>query len=535
MCNSSVKAGKLESMDELIEASRRRFRTLAPVELSPESVLAIGTRPDNLSDLIGAADAADSIFWKQLFPNGDGVSQLDQAGNDEELRELILFNYGPYDSLDNEFPVLPVRAKLPGMGFYPEDLTREEFIKYFKIHPEWEPAFESPYTVIRGVNSNLTAIPYHIAYRDQVKDLSNILTKASGTEQHPLFRKFLAQRAADLLTDDYFQSDSTWVRLTDNPLDLVIGPYEVYEDQLMGLKSSYEARVLWRDFAESEKIQHFQQELPSLCQALGPELNKALVIGDSRLELSVADILYAGGFARKGIPAIALTLPNDEKVIEEVGSRQIILKNVLEAKFHKVAWPIINTVLPTPLEDEEAACRNFFNHTLFHEIAHSIGPHSIEVGGQSTTVNRALHQYYSVLEEAKADALGACFVLSINSDLDQRSFLRLFVAGFLRSIRYGLSHAHGGANIIQFNYLLQEGGFEVDSAAGELFINETRARNAILKLASEIIGILERGDVEGASRFASTFCAMNPVIEGLLHKLRDLPIDIRIRYQPGQR
>jgi hypothetical protein len=521
-------------MDELIEASRERFRTLAPVEFSPEGLLPAETRIPNLAELIQAADIADDIFWKQMFPDGDRVSQLEQAGDDEELRELILFNYGPYDSLDNEAPVLPVRAKLPGMGFYPKDLTREEFIKYSKIHPEWEPAFESPYTVIRDVNSILTAIPYNVAYRDPVKQISNTLTKASATEQHPLFRKYLAQRAADVLTDDYFQSDSTWVRLTDNPLDLVIGPYEVYEDQLMGLKSSYEARVLWRESTESEQIQHFQRELPSLCQELSPQLGKSLVIGDSRLELSVAQILYAAGYARKSIPAIAFTLPNDERVIEQVGSRQIILKNVLEAKFHKVAWPIINSVLPIPLDDEEASCRNFFNHTLFHEISHSIGPHLIKVGGESTTVNRALHQYYSVLEEAKADALGACFVLSINSDADQRAFLGLFVAGFLRSIRYGLSHAHGGANIIQFNYLLQEGGFEVDSEKGKLFINEERARKAILKLASEIIGIQERGDFEGASRLASTFCVINPVIERLLHKLRNLPIDIRIRYKAGR-
>ena len=173
-----------------------------------------------------------------------------------------------------------------------------------------------------------------------------MLNRARAAESHPAFREFLGQRAGDILTDDYFTSESTWVRLNDNPLDLVIGPYEVYEDQLMGLKSSYEARVLWRDFAESEKIQHFQREIPSLCKTLGPYLSKMLVMSDSRLELSVADILYAGGFARKGIPAIALTLPNDEKVIEEVGSRQIILKNILEAKFNNVAWPVINQMNP---------------------------------------------------------------------------------------------------------------------------------------------------------------------------------------------
>lgn len=518
-------------MDKLVEASRKRFRTLAPVEFDPKTWLPAGDRPQNYDSLIQASNLADDIFWKQLFPETDSSSFLEQSGDDEELKEFILFHYGPYDSLDNETPVLPVKPKFAGVGFYPHDLTREEFINYFKLHPEHGAAFESPYTIIKKVNSHLEAIPYHVAYREYVEKLSNILTKASSSETHPLFRKFLAQRAQDVLTDNYHESDSTWVRLKDNPLDMVIGPYEVYEDLLLGLKASYEARVLWRDLKESEKIQHFQQELPMLCQALKPELGRLLVIEDTRLDMSVANILYAAGSARKAIPAIAFALPNDEKVIEEVGSRQIILKNVLEAKFHKVAWPIVQSTLQIPLEDEEASCRDFFNHTLFHETAHSIGPHSIKVNGESTTVNRSLQQYYSVLEEAKADTLGACFLLSTSSDSDHHAFLALYVAGFMRSIRFGLSQAHGGANIIQFNYLLREGGFEIDRAAGKLFINDVRARSAIIKLASEIIGIQERGDFEAARSLFNTYCVMTPTIESFINKLSDLPIDIRINYK----
>jgi hypothetical protein len=518
-------------MDKLAKTSRKRFQTLALVEFDPQRLLPTGIDLPNLNNLIQAADVADDICWEQLLPDTDRSSLLEQAGDDEELKELILFNYGPYDCLNNEAPMLPFKPKFSGAGFYPQDLTREEFINYLKVHPEGETSFESPYTVIRRSNSRLTAIPYHIAYQDKVKLLSRILTEASATERHPLFRKFLAQRAQDILTDEYVESESTWVLLKDNPLDIVIGPYEVYEDLLMGLKSTYEARVLWRDFAETEKIQHFQQELPLLCQALKPQLGKSLVIEDTHLDLSVSNIIYAAGYANKAIPAVAFTLPNDERVIEEVGSRQIILKNVLEAKFHKVVWPLVEHVLQMPLEDEEFSCRNFFNHTLFHEISHSIGPHSIKVNGELTTVNRSLQQHYSVLEEAKADTLGACFMLSTLSDSDHYAFLALYVAGFMRSIRYGLSQAHGGANIIQFNYLLREGGFEVDRKSGKLFINEARTRDAVAKLASEIIDIQERGDFEAAGHFVSTYCVENLVIEELIGKVNDLPIDIRIRFK----
>ena len=503
---------------------------LAPVEFSPEKILLKEIRPENLTNLIKAADVADSIFWEQMFPNYEGLLKPQDRAN-QELREFIQFNYGPYDILNDDAAVLPVGPKQPGVGFYPASLSRDEFVKYVKNHPERAAIFQSPYTVIRGVNAHLKAVPYHIAYRGKVNQLSDMLNRARAVESHPAFREFLGQRAGDILTDDYFTSESTWVRLNDNPLDLVIGPYEVYEDQLMGLKSSYEARVLWRDFAESEKIQHFQREIPSLCKTLGPYLSKMLVMSDSRLELSVADILYAGGFARKGIPAIALTLPNDEKVIEEVGSRQIILKNILEAKFNNVAWPVINRVLLKPPSDPEQSRAHFFSHTLFHEISHSIGPHIIKINGETTTINRSLRQYYSVLEEAKADALGACILLSASDNQNRQVFLDLFVAGFLRSIRYGQSHAHGGANIIQFNYLLKQGAFDIDSNSGKIRVNHDAAHRAILKLATEIIRIQEKGDFDLARHFFERFCIQNELIKRLLRELEDIPVDIRIKYR----
>lgn len=513
------------------EASRQRFRKLALVNFDPTEWL-VGASPQEIRYLLDAADVVDDIFWRQTFQEAGVTHLLALAAGDEELEEMVLFHCGPYDRLNNDSPFLPVNPKPPGAGFYPRDLTREEFTAYLQAHPNHRAAFESPYTVIKRIDgSNLAAVPYHDAYREQVASLSALLTRASQHEGSMAFGEFLAQRAKDLLKDEYYASDSLWVRLVNNPVDLVIGPCEVYEDQLMGLKAAYEAMLLERDFAESLKVQHFQNELPSLCRSLGGEIGKRLALENSRSALSVANLIYAGGDARKAIPAIAFSLPNDERVIEDVGSRQVILRNVLEAKFRLVDWQLHDRLLQTPTSDEEAAFRCFFDHTLFHEISHSIGPHRITRNGELTTVNRSLKQHYSVLEEAKADTLAACFILHGSHDSKACAFLETYVVGFLRSIRFGLSSAHGGANAIQLNFLLQEGAVAIHPESGRLSIDTQKARNSLLRLASNIVGIQEQGDFEAAARFVSAFCTMNSAIIRLTDLVDDLPIDIRIRFK----
>jgi hypothetical protein len=519
-------------MKKSIETSRQRFRTLAPVEFDPKDFLPAGSSLQENHRLLDAVDVADDLFWRQTSPNASVRRLLELAGEDQELREMVLFHCGPYDRLDNDSPFLPVDPKPPGAGFYPPDLSREEFTAYLESHPDCKSSFMSPYTLIRRTDGpHLTTVPYHHAYRELAGSLSRLLAEASREESHSGFREFLAQRAQDLLTDDYYVSDSLWVRLVDNPLDLVIGPCEVYEDRLMGLKAAYEAMLLGRDFEESSKVQHFQRELPSLCQGLEREVGKRLNIEKNGVALSVANLIYAGGDARKAIPAIAFCLPNDERIIEEVGCRQVMLRNVLEAKFRLVNWPLQKRLLPEPLNDEESAFRCFFDHTLFHEISHSIGPHRITKNGEPTTVNRSLKQHYSVLEEAKADTLAACLVLQSSHDSDARAFVETYVSGFLRAIRFGLSSAHGGANSIQFNFLLQEGAIAIHPDSGRLLIDPQKVRKSLIGLVSAIIGIQELGDFEAADRFLSTFCVASAEITQLAGRVSDLPIDIRIRFK----
>ena len=413
-------------------------------------------------------------------------------------------------------------------GFYPTDFSREEFETQIHTNQKNRFLLESPYTVIRREDTRLIPVPYHVAFRDPLQNLSNLLMQAAADDFQPQFREFLTQRAKDLLTDDYYASETLWVKLDYLPLDFVIGPYEVYEDELLGLKASYEAVLFEPDREATERFQQTQHQLVSLCQDVERELGRAIHIQDSRVKLTIADLVYGGGEARAPVPAIAFSLPNDERVIEEVGSRQVILKNIIEAKFNLVAHKLANELLAEPV-DYDVSFRNFFEHTVFHEISHSLGPQRIVVNGEPSTVNRSLKQLHSTIEEAKADALGACLALTAVPDLDARLFLDSLVGNFVRSIRFGLDQAHGGANAIQFNYLLQEQAFRLDGS-GRLWVDEARTREAVFKLTAVILDIQERGDFAGASEFMQQFCRTTPELAHLLERVEALPIDIRLRF-----
>jgi hypothetical protein len=420
-------------------------------------------------------------------------------------------------------------AQQKSEGFYPRDLSREDFESRIRANPADRSALESPYTVIRREHNRLIPVPYHVAFRDLLQKLSGLMLQAAEVEPQPQLREFLTQRAKDLLTDDYYASETLWVKLDHLSLDVVLGPYEVYQDELLGLKASYEAVLFEPDREATDRFQQTQHQLVSLCRDVERELGRAINIQDSRVKLTIADLVYGGGEARSEVPAIAFSLPNDERVIEEVGSRQVILKNIIEAKFNLVAHKLANELLAEPV-DYDVSFRNFFEHTVFHEISHSLGPQRIMVNGEPSTVNRSLKQLHSVLEEAKADALGACLALSAVPDLDERLFLNNFVGNFVRSIRFGLDQAHGGANAIQFNYLLRERAFRVDDNTGRLWINEARTREAVFKLTAAILDIQERGDFTGASAFMKQFCRTTPELARLLKRVEAFPIDIRLRF-----
>ena len=478
-----------------------------------------------------AADHADSIFWSQSCPEWQELRTrfASDLAADKDLRRYFEINYGPYDRLAGDAPFLPVGSKPLGAGFYPPDLTKRELLSFLELNPTERNTLLSPYTIVRRRGKRLCAIPYHEAFSPNVEQLATALEGAATVENREAYRLFLRSRARAVRTDDYYNSDIQWIDLPAEGLDVVIGPYETYEDELMGVKASYEAMVTLNDRAEAQKVQHFLSQIDEFQDHMRTQLHIEFDSPGRSMPLTVADLLYSAGDARKGIPSIAFTLPNDARVIREKGAREVILRNVLAAKFESVMLPICEALKEGDF-DRAAVSDEYVNHTVLHEISHSLGPHAINVGGEETTVNRALGDLHTTFEEAKADVLGACWLLwAAERAPAGPDGLRFYVPGLIRSIRFGTALAHGRANLLQFNYLVDRQVI-TPSAEGTPQVVSGSLEPALLSLAGEILRIQASGDYHSAARFWGRYGRHTGFTHALVRRLEHLPVDINISF-----
>jgi len=359
---------------------------------------------------------------------------------------------------------------------------------------------------------------------------AELLKEASELAENPSLKKFLRSRAEAFLSNDYFQSDMDWMDLKDHSIEVVIGPYEVYEDALFGYKASYEAFVTIVDKKESEKLRKVASYLKEMEMHLPiPDEYKNFERG-SASPIVVVNEVFTGGDTKAAVQTTAFNLPNDERVRQAKGSKKVMLKNIARAKFDKCWIPIVNVVL-APQDLKRISFDAYFNHVLMHEMSHGLGPGIIVKNGVKTTVNKELKETYSTIEEAKADILGIYNLIFL---VDKGVFPRelgekvyaSYLGGIFRSIRFGINEAHGGANAIAINYLLEKGGFVYDPKSEKFGVNYAKIEDAVRALAHDLLMLQALGDYEGAKQFIEKYRFLSPELRNALKKLENVPIDI---------
>lgn len=516
---------------------KRQLKKLAPVRIEIDRGMLTKRQGLLVEELIEASRVIDELFLQQVYK--DNLELKGELKNrikkQPALYEYFTINFGPFDRLEHDRPFVEGVGKKPsGANFYPEDMTKAEFERWIKKHPRDRKAFESNFTVIRREGKKLVAIPYSKEYRGLLEKASGHLKKAASLTRNESLRKYLMGRADAFLTNDYYQSDIDWVRLAGHDIEVVIGPYEVYEDGLMGYKAAFESFVTRVDPKESKRLSKVVGYLDDLEENL-PIEKKYRGLGRSlRSPIVVTQLIYSAGDTRAGIQTIAFNLPNDERVRNKEGSKKVMLKNVQKAKFDKILKPIARGVMRTK-DARDVDFEAFFAHTLLHEVSHGIGPGQIKKGGRKTTVNRELKDLYSVIEECKADALGAYNAIYLTGKgLYPKGFMDnawpTYLAGLFRSVRFGIDSAHGGGNAIQFNYLRVKGAITYDEKSGRFGIDRDRIEGAVRDLAHDVLMIEARGDYAAAKRFVAKYRKMPPEMKRALRRLDVVPVDIRPRY-----
>jgi hypothetical protein len=485
--------------------------------------------------LIDAARSMDAIFWWQAYGNRDSLLESIKYPGTRRYAEI---NYGPWDRLDSNAPFIEgIGPKPAGSGFYPHDMTKEQFEAAAKRSPAEGKALRSQYTIVRRDSARgLLAVPYHEAYADQVRPAVAKLREAASLADDPGLKRFLELRAKALETDDYQASDLAWLDMKDNTVDVVIGPIETYEDQLFGYKAANEAFVLVKDKEWSSRLARYAAMLPSLQRELPVPLAYKREKPGTDSDLNAYDAVYYAGDANAGSKTIAINLPNDEQVQLQKGTRRLQLKNAMRAKFDKILVPIASELIA---EDQQSHVNfdAFFSNVMFHEIAHGLGiKNTINRKG---TVREALKEQAGALEEGKADILGLFMITKLHQrgelkgqDLDDNYVT--FLASIFRSIRFGASNAHGRANATQLSFFQDRGAFTRDSTAGRYRVDFPKMRAAVDELAGQILRLQGDGDYAGVTSFMAERGRLSAELQQDLARLgsKGIPVDIVFEQGP---
>jgi hypothetical protein len=481
-----------------------------------------------LALLVQACDVMNSLYWQQL--SGDKDALLAKI-SDPEFRHLAELNYGAWDRLnDDKSFVEGIGPRPAGATFYPTDMSKEEF-EAAKL-----PDKTSWYTLLRrDANAKLITVPFHVAYQDDLAKAAALLRQAAPLSKDKSFGNYLNMRADALLSDNFRPSDLAWMDMKTNPVDIVIGPIETYEDQLFGYKASYEGLVLIKDQAWSERLAKFAKFLPELQRGLPvPDKYKAEKPG-SAADLNAYNAIFYAGNANIGAKTIAINLPNDEQVQLKKGTRRLQLENVIHAKFDKILLPIAKVLIA---EDQlkNITFDAFFEDTMFHEVAHGLGIKNT-LGGKGT-VTQALKEYASSFEEGKADVLGLYLItaLSEKGELDKAKLMDgyvTFLAGILRAVRFGASDAHGKANMVRFHFFEQMGAFSRDPATGRYRVEFDKMQAAMNALSEKLLTIQGDGDYAAAKQMTDSMGVISPELAADLKRLETAKIPVDVSFEQG--
>jgi hypothetical protein len=487
-----------------------------------------------VAKLIEASKHIDEIFWLQVSEQNPEwrsklAAQADRSALDRAGYDYFIANKGPWDRLDEDEPFIGETRKPAGAAFYPADMTKEEMERYIAAHPEQKDALQSLFTVVRRQGDRLITIPYSQHYRAHLEPAAARLREAAALTTDARLRDYLTKVADAFFKDDYRQSDFAWMDLQ-GPIEVVIGPYEVYEDALFNYKAAFESFVTVVDKPETDKLAVYAQHLPAMEQNLPePDQYKNTSRG-TESPIRVVQEIYTAGDARRGVQTSAFNLPNDEVVREQKGSKKVLLKNVMDAKYRISGQPIALRVLDPSLRNL-LSFDAYFNHVLFHELSHGLGPGLItQPNGERVDVRFLLKDTYSAMEECKADVLGEWNVLyardkGILTSFDERQQWASYVGLMFRSMRFGVDEAHGRAVAVQWNWLRERGAI-VPSANGTFSVDFAKMRDGVRDLATELLVTQATGDYARAQRLLSKYGVSNPEIEGVIARLEDIPVDL---------
>jgi Peptidase family M49 len=510
---------------------------IARIAMAPDTAFLSAEEREVVNLLIQAAEQMNPIYLRQRSVENPTIrAEIARSAHPQKALLLDMFDlhFGPWDTLAENHPFYGGEAMPAGAGFYPRDLTKEAFEAYLLAHPGEKEELTSGYTVVKRRGDRLVAVPYSVEYRQWLEPAAKLLERAAARTGNASLKKFLNLRAKAFRTNDYYESELAWMDVSGTPIEVVIGPYEVYTDSLYGTKTAFEAFVTVQDPSESAALSHYKALLPDMERNLPVDESYKNFNRPFSSPILVADQVHGGGDNVPGVQTIAFNLPNDERVREAKGAKKVILANVLGAKYDRILAPMAGLVL-VPDQARLVTRKYMTQETLFHELSHSLGPGTIRVGGRQTTVNAELKDQYSAIEESKADVMGVYNILYLmrRGELpvaEREQLLATYFAGIFRSVRFGIDEAHGRGAAMQYAYLKEKGAFDWDGGSRRFRIDYDRLESGLKDLVADLVRLQGNGDYAGTKAFFDRYARLDDNARAVLATTAHIPTDIQPVY-----
>ncbi|HEV7517718.1 MAG TPA: Zn-dependent hydrolase [Thermoanaerobaculia bacterium] len=510
-----------------------RLARWKPVEMPFDDRSLTPRERELVGKLVEASRALEDLYWRQGDPADIALYntlRLSPSARDQAVARMLWIHGSRFDLVDENRPFLGTAPMPPGRALYPEGITRKEIEDYAAAHPEAKAALLDEHTVVVRSGKLLKAIPYHIAYKPFLDRAAKALREAAKLSDDPGFSRFLSLRAAALSTDDYYASDIAWLDLQNPKFDIIFAPYETYLDNLLGIKTSYGAAVMVRNESESAKLGVFQKYVPDIQDALPLAPPDRPSKKGHVAPMEVMDTPFRAGDLRHGYQAVADNLPNDPRVHQQKGSKQIFFKNFMDARVNEVILPLAKRLMRED-QGKLATAEGYLAAVMMHEICHGLGPAFARMNGKPVDIRQAIGPIFSGLEEAKADVTG---MFGLTWLVDHKAlpkerlpeYYASYVAGIFRTVRFGTGEAHGKAEMMEFNFLTEQGAIVRDATAGTYAIDLGKIPGALAALAKELLTIEATGDRARAESWFKKYEVMPATLKSDLEKGKDLPIDI---------
>lgn len=511
-----------------------RLDKFAPVVLEAQGMKKNNNQVKLIKLLVQASKFIDAIYWKQISPNSKNLYEKLISSNNEWYQKLghyMAINYGPWDRFNNNEPFIGSYARPEGANFYPEDISKNQIEQWLNKHPDDKNSFFSPYTAIRRNIENLTAIPYSQLYKNELSKASKKLKEAAKITSCEPLKKFLTARADSFLNNNYYESELLWLATIKCDIDITIGPYEYYEDKLLGFKTAFESIIYLINHKASSLFVSLGEKAKLILKdiAQNRDFLKKVKFNPAP-PVTIADVIYTSGDAKAGFQISAFMLPNDEKVLRKKGSKNVIFKNVVDAKFKKIIIPMVDFTLNEKLR-KYVDGNAYFDFLLLWEVSHIMQPKAIIQGKQSYEIKRLLRERYTIIQAAYSDAVSLLLNEElVKQGLRDKKFLKTMPVAYLlsmfNSFRYGQNNFRAFSKLLLYNYFIKNKAL-VYNARTKLFNIDFALFDKVLSdFFSKINDIYLNGNYSESGLFIMNYGRIPGEIQAKSKELDYLPIDI---------